>query len=215
MPTPETRPVGWVERAERERPTEHENTNRWASLAPLVRPTLRFVVKPRFGAGSQETFLTDSPNLETSRHGEIIVQQFVPGRPASVAFLIGPRQVLVLPPAWQDLADDGRFHYRGGSAPLPAEIADRATQIAQKAIDTVPGLAGYVGVDVILGGERDHVIEINPRLTTSYVGLRTLALDNLMDILLRLTRGESVPAPRWRAGNVIWTADGACTLSGP
>jgi predicted ATP-grasp superfamily ATP-dependent carboligase len=64
-------------------------------------------------------------------------------------------------------------------------------------------------VDVILGAESDHVIEINPRLTTSYVGLRVLAADNLMELLLRLARGESTPKPRWRAGGVSWTADGA------
>jgi hypothetical protein len=76
-------------------------------------------------------------------------------------------------------------------------------------------LTGYVGVDVILGVESDQVIEINPRLTTSYVGLRALAADNLMDLLLRLVRGETAPGPRWRAGDVSWSADGGATLTEP
>lgn len=143
----------------------------------------------------------------------MIVQPLVRGRPASVAFLIGLRQKVALMPAWQDTSDDGRFQYRGGSAPLPPELAERADRVARGAIDAVPGLTGYVGVDVILGTENDHVIEINPRLTTSYVGLRMLATDNLMEMLLRLVRGESVPEPRWNRGRVSWTADGSCTLS--
>jgi predicted ATP-grasp superfamily ATP-dependent carboligase len=137
------------------------------------------------------------------------VQPFIPGRPASVAFLIGPRQTVALAPAWQHLSDDGRFHYRGGSAPMHDDaLAERAVHIARRAVEAVPGLGGYVGVDLLLGDAADAVIEINPRLTTSYVGLRALAADNLMGLLLRVVRGESVAAPRWRPGGVHWMADG-------
>ena len=36
----------------------------------------------------------------------------------------------------------------------------------------IPGLWGYVGVDLILGREGPRILEINPRLTLSYVGLK-------------------------------------------
>jgi predicted ATP-grasp superfamily ATP-dependent carboligase len=174
-----------------------------------------WVVKPRYGAGSQETYLlTDDHPIAVvkvpgdSPFGEPLVQRFVPGRPASVALLIGPRQTVALAPAWQDLSDDGRFHYRGGSAPIPPELAARAERVARRAVAAVPGLGGSVGVDVVLGDAEDVVIEINPRLTTSYVGLRALAADNLMGLLLRLTRGVPIAEPRWCPGGVRWTADG-------
>ena len=35
----------------------------------------------------------------------------------------------------------------------------------------VPGLKGYVGIDMVLSDDECYVIEINPRLTTSYLGL--------------------------------------------
>jgi predicted ATP-grasp superfamily ATP-dependent carboligase len=155
-----------------------------------------WVVKPRYGAGSQETYLlTDHPIAAVrvpgdSPFGEPLVQRFIPGRPASVAFLIGPRQTVALAPAWQDLSDDDRFHYRGGSIPIPPDLAARAERVARRAVAAVPGLGGSVSVDVVLGDAEDVVIEINSRLTTSYVGLRALAADNLMGLLLRLTRGE-------------------------
>ena len=142
----------------------------------------------------------------------MIVQQFVTGQAASVAFLIGRRRTHALVPASQEISDDGRFRYLGGRLPLQEELAVRAKRIAVRAVKAVSGLFGYVGVDVVLGsaadGSDDVVIEINPRLTTSYVGLRALAVENLADLMLRLARGESVAKPRWRAGEVHFTAAG-------
>jgi hypothetical protein len=173
-----------------------------------------YVLKLRHGAGSQEMMVfTGSPRaadiiLAAAEIGEMILQPLIVGLPASVSFLIGPRRTHVLPPAEQFVSVAGNFHYLGGQAPLPSPLAERAVRVARRAIDAVDGLSGYVGVDVVLGDTGDRVIEINPRLTTSYVGLRALAADNLMGVLLRLARGESVPEPRWHAGGVRWTAAG-------
>jgi hypothetical protein len=82
--------------------------------------------------------------------------------------------------------------------------------VARAAIDVVPGLLGYVGVDVLLGDDgQDWVIEINPRLTTSYVGLRALAASNLCEALWRIVRGAADVQVDWRAGSVAFTADGS------
>jgi len=143
----------------------------------------------------------------------MIVQPFVAGTAASVAFLCGPRQCVELAPAAQSLSADGRFRYEGGELPLPAPLATRAVRLARSAVEAVPGLAGYVGVDVILGeaadGSADWVIEINPRLTTSYLGLRELAEQNLAEMLLRVIDGETIDPPRWRSGKVRFRSDGA------
>jgi predicted ATP-grasp superfamily ATP-dependent carboligase len=173
------------------------------------------VCKPRDGAGSQATFLVRYPEdlpacLAGARaeawQGELILQPLVPGRPASVGFLIGPRGEVALPPAAQRLSADGRFRYLGGSVPLPPPLAGRAADLAGRAVRAVPGRRGYVGVDLVLGeaedGSGDWVIEINPRLTTSYVGVRALAATNLAEALLRVADGEPAPAITWRAGGV-------------
>ncbi len=185
------------------------------------------VCKPRDGAGSQATFLVrgaeELPGCVTRARaegwdGELVLQEFVPGRAASVAFLIGPAAVVALAPAAQDLSADGRFRYRGGSLPLPPAEAARAARLARQAVGAVPGLTGYAGVDLVLGaagdGSEDRVIEINPRLTTSYVGLRALAEGNLAEALVSVVRGERVPAVTWRPGTVAFRADGKVLRQG-
>jgi predicted ATP-grasp superfamily ATP-dependent carboligase len=141
-----------------------------------------------------------------------VVQPCVPGFPASVAFLLGPWARLVLPPAAQLLSSDGHFHYRGGTVPLLPDPGARAEHLARRAVETVPGLRGYVGVDLVLGpavdGSADRVIEINPRPTTSYVGLRALAEGNLAEVLLRMATGDEARPLRWRPGSVHFQADG-------
>lgn len=174
------------------------------------------VVKPRHGAGSQDTFLVHRPEqlAVAEHHNDMLVQPFVPGQAASVSFLIGAGHHVPLTPAEQHLSTDGRFHYLGGRVPLAPEQAERAIRVAERAVRVVPGLNGYVGVDVVLGppadGSADQVIEINPRLTTSYVGLRALARDNLAAALLRVVQGDT-PQVHWRAGVVCFGADGSLT----
>jgi predicted ATP-grasp superfamily ATP-dependent carboligase len=179
------------------------------------------VCKPRFGAGSQATFLIrDRAELEVSLalargegwQGEMVVQPYVPGLPASVAVLVGPGRCVALPAAAQHLSDDGRFHYRGGVLPLPPEYNVRARRLARLAVQAVEGLHGYVGVDLVLGeaadGGADTVIEINPRLTTSYVGLRALARFNLAEALLAVATEAALPEMGWNPGPVRFWADG-------
>ena len=142
-----------------------------------------------------------------------IVQEIKPGLAASVAFLVGPNHCISLPPAAQHLSLDGDVKYLGGHVPLSPEIARRAETIARQAIEGIPGAFGYMGVDVVLGEDgQDWAIEINPRLTTSYVGLRELAETNLAEIMLAVVQGQEPPALHWCDGVVDFRTDGQTNL---
>lgn len=182
-------------------PTPHT----FAAGEPLRFPV---VCKPRCGCGSEETYLVHSAAelVWLPPDPNRLIQEYVPGQPASVAFLVGPNQTIPLLPALQHLSTDGRFRYRGGELPIPTDLGERAVRLGLRAVDAVAGLSGYVGVDLVLG-EREVAIEINPRLTTSYVGLRALAESNLAEAMLKVHTGRRVEV-KWKPGRVTFGADG-------
>lgn len=185
-------------------------------LAPVEPLPLDFrfpaVIKPVDGAGSQGVQLVRAAGQAVARRGAMRLEEYQPGVAASVSFLCGPRGIVPLLPCRQHLSDDGQFHYLGGSLPLSPLLAERATRLGLAAVRTLPGLLGYIGVDVVLGddleGSQVVVIEINPRLTTSYVGLRAAACCNLAAGIIAIAEGRDWK-PTWHARPVVFDADGA------
>lgn len=171
------------------------------------------VIKPLDGAGSQHTFLVtsrfdDPPPYPWPRR----LERYIPGIAASVAFLCGPQERVVLPACRQHLTDDGRLGYLGGSLLWETDLAARATDLADRALAAMPPALGYVGADLVLGeaedGSDDTVIEINPRLTTSYVGLRAMTHDNLAHAMLEIAAGREY-VPQFRLDPLEFSANGA------
>jgi predicted ATP-grasp superfamily ATP-dependent carboligase len=178
------------------------------------------VLKPCDGAGSQGIRLIESP-LDAHElalpAGNWRVETFCSGMPASAAALCGPAGCTALPPCAQKLSADGQFRYLGGWLPLDPPLAARARALATRALHTLPSPSGYLGVDLILGacasGRDDVVIEINPRLTTSYVGLHASVHGNLAQAMLDVAAGRmpSLPVGKRR---VEFDADGTLRFVG-
>lgn len=170
------------------------------------------VLKPVCGAGSQHTLLVAGPKDEPPPYPwPRRLERYCPGIAASVAMLCGPNHRTPLPACRQNLSTDGRFTYRGGSLIHETELARRATILADRAMEALPPALGYVGVDLVLGkagdGSEDYVIEVNPRLTTSYVGLRAATDENLAAALIENAAGR-VSSPVFHTDRLEFSADG-------
>lgn len=136
-----------------------------------------WIVKPDDGAGATDTyFMADQRSLERWRppHAgqNFIVQPFVPGIPISLSMLAQDGAAWLLACNTQDITcADGAFAYHGGTVGgAEARRAD-LEPLAARIAAALPDLWGYVGVDLVDGAAGPVVLEINPRLTTSYVGL--------------------------------------------
>jgi predicted ATP-grasp superfamily ATP-dependent carboligase len=138
-----------------------------------------------------------------------IWQPFVAGRALSVAVLVDADSNAYQPllPCEQHLSQDGRFRYLGGVAPARDVPIEPLQRVAVAACKCVPGLRGYVGVDLVLpeASPDPVVVEINPRLTTSYLGYSALAEENLGSRLLHPDPNTPI---RWRDTQIHFASHG-------
>ncbi len=182
------------------------------------------VVKPRFGAGSQDVHTF--PNLKAAMElrswqpceeiNEIIVQPFVSGTAVSVGVICQPHTNTweILPTGTQSLSTDGTFAYEGGRIPWAGTPQSAVRQTVDSVCSKMSGLAGYLGFDLIMPHDEPQqpvIVEINPRLTTSYLGYRRLTHVNLAS---RMLDGAAVTEPiHWNPGHVEFTPAGAVVCS--
>ncbi|MBR1611855.1 MAG: ATP-grasp domain-containing protein, partial [Methanobrevibacter sp.] len=72
---------------------------------------------------------------------------------------------------------------------------DEAFEIATKAAESIDGLKGFVGVDLLINNdEKDvysvYLLEINSRFTTPYVGLNKITNFNIGKSIIELLNGD-------------------------
>lgn len=166
-----------------------------------------YLQKHRYGAGSLGVGWWQPGELINDQH---LVQQFAVGLPVSVALLISPQGTITpLLPARQEISKDGQFNYLGGTFLIDNGLCNRLIILAIKAVQGIEGLQGYVGVDAILGmpenGEDDVVLEINPRVTTSYLGLRQATHSNLVQCMLEALNCDQIVPINWFPGGINWS----------
>ena len=159
-------------------------------MAPQAAKEIGFplVIKPVDGEGCEGVHMVNlSSGLDAAlkcvgrvtRRNEILVQSVACGVPASVSLLISGGRGLPLSLNRQLIEAGSPFRYSGSEVPFDHSAGERAVALACSAVNLIPDLKGYVGVDLILTEDSAQLIEINPRLTTSYIGLRQIAQKNL------------------------------------
>ncbi len=159
-----------------------------------------WVVKPDDGAGCMETRLLHDRDAWArwragSERAGFVVQPFVPGTPASLSMLCRDGQAWLLTVNRQHVELSGSsFVYRGGIVGSGASSPD-LHDLARRVAAAMPGLFGYVGVDFIATAQGSLVLEVNPRLTTSYVGVRRATGINVAAAVLGLLHEPPMPPP--------------------
>jgi predicted ATP-grasp superfamily ATP-dependent carboligase len=151
-----------------------------------------WVVKPDDGAGAADAhFVPDRAALarreaQPSR-GNFAVQEFVPGGALSLSALMqdGACWLLSCNRQHVDCAGGG-FAYRGSTVGGAEALRPLLEPLAARIAAALPGLWGHVGIDLVDGPAGPVVIEINPRLTTSYVGLAESIGLNPAELVLAL-----------------------------
>ena len=162
----------------------------------------RWVVKPDDGAGAIGTRLHASLDValedwsQRSRAGRpMVIEPWVEGEALSLSLMCSASRTELLSINRQQLAIDaeGMLSYQGVEVnvlPLTDPRGLTLNALATRVGRSVPGLCGFVGIDLVWHAQRGPVlIEINPRVTCAYVGL-SQALGRNLAAEVVATRGR-------------------------
>ncbi len=164
-----------------------------------------WVIKPDDGVGGKDCYFCanreDLKQLKDSISVEhFVIQKYLPGIPASLSMICyqGKAQLLA--------CNEQQFCFKNGKGKLTELVVNgmqeqwiQFNKIAQKIAIADTGLFGYIGIDLIVpedgvGSESvPVVVEINPRLTTSYVGLRQSLSLNPAELILSIWQNGTIP----------------------
>lgn len=151
------------------------------------------VIKPDDGAGCRDTRLFHDLAelcdwLQLHPDPKWIFQPFVRGEARSLSMLCcdGHARLLACNRQKVGIAADGTFRLDGVSVNAIPDREGRYAELASRVARALPGLWGYCGVDFIETAGGPMVVEVNPRLTTSYAGLRRAIGLNPADLVLGL-----------------------------
>ncbi len=132
-----------------------------------------------------------------------IAQEFIKGESASVSLLSNGKKAMALSLNKQNVNIAGPAEgssYEGGTVPFDYWLKQEVFKVAEKVVEGFSGLRGYVGVDFVLTEHKAYVVEVNPRLTTSYVGLRKVVGFNVAEALIDAVVNCKLPAKHENLG---------------
>ncbi|MGK7346717.1 MAG: ATP-grasp domain-containing protein [Candidatus Nitrospinota bacterium M3_3B_026] len=167
-----------------------------------------WVSKPRRGAGSSGIVKhhgdAAAPDAADPVCGELIAQELVEGETMSLSVVSSEKESVILSVNRQALSEN--HEYTGGTI-LDVEPWPELADMARRLKEAIPGLNGYWGADYLQTAAGPVVIEVNPRLTTSYAAL-SRALDvNPAEAILAAAFQRPLPAVSGRR-EIVFRRDG-------
>jgi len=142
-----------------------------------------YVIKPRFGCACDGIYRSNAGVL---RDG-FIATEFIKGEHLSASIITGGTQ-LALTVNRQLIEINDEISYEGGIVPYYCHRNDEIIAIAKRSVKAL-GCRGYTGVDIVLG-DMPYVVDVNPRPTTSIIGISRVMEEEIADLMLRAGFGE-------------------------
>ncbi len=164
----------------------------------------QWLAKPDDGAGCEETVcFKKAEDLErwlllNGRHKTHIIQPFIIGDAASISCVMhqGKAQVLSCN-AQLIIVENNVLSYLGCIVNGMRQHWLAFEAVANKIARLLPGITGYIGIDLIVSdcGKQLTVVEVNPRLTTSYVALKEATGHNPAELIMHTCTKENYVWP--------------------
>lgn len=175
------------------------------------------IFKPVDGAGCSRLSVVRNASqvadalIKTRRESssrQVMAQELVEGVAASVSMISAGSEALPIALNKQNVTlrtPERHSSYDGGHVPLDNPLKKDAFAAAEKTVKSFGNLRGYVGVDLILTEKEPVVIEVNPRLTTSYVGVRDVVNFSIAQSMINAVLRRELPTNVQVVGSAVYS----------
>jgi len=160
------------------------------------------VIKARDGVGCEHNFIVNSQEelisliTQFEQPNNYIIQPFIEGKVLSISALFkqGKAQLLCVNRQQIEIIHQ-QFKLRGCEVNYQIGLVP-FQQLLNQIARAFPELWGYVGIDLIQQSQQLIVLEINPRLTSSYAGINSALGINVAADVLKLLEFDLEPFPQ-------------------
>lgn len=155
------------------------------------------VIKPIDGVGCEGSLILEEPGqysavlaaLDDTAH--YLIQPLCEGQAVSLSCLFKQGKAwLICCNRLEVASENNRFRLQTCWVNADSQYRAVYQELIGSVAQAMPGLWGYVGIDIIETDRGPLILEINPRLTTSYVGIKRATGINVAEQTLRLLEGE-------------------------
>ncbi len=153
-----------------------------------------WVVKAKDGVGCLENYYVSSQNglnsinSQIKRSSDYIIQPYINDNSLSLSCLFKEGKAWLLCCNRQIISvQQGRFELSACEVNIAYSREAELQQLIDKVAIAIPGLWGYVGIDLVQTESGELlVLEINPRLTTSYAGIHSALGINVASLIIAM-----------------------------
>ena len=149
------------------------------------------VIKAKYSAGSELEIIKSKKefkNLSIEDYKGQIIQKIINGVPGSLSIAANSKKLQILSFNKQ-LINPDNFSYLGSTINYKFPEKNKLKQLVKLIKQKYPNLNGYLGIDFIYNEKGVYLLEINPRITSSYIGLAKIS--NPAKIILDLAKNKN------------------------
>lgn len=157
-----------------------------------------WVIKPKEGAGCLNSYYISNKyelakiTKQIQQKSDYIVQPFIEGESLSLSCLFKNGKAWLLCCNRQQVSiKQSKFELEACEVNIATNKTELYQQMIGQVASAIPALWGYVGIDIIQpASDYPLILEINPRLTTSYVGIGKALGVNVAKVVLDMVDSD-------------------------
>ena len=144
----------------------------------------KYILKDKYGAGCSYVRIANKKDLKHHYSKDKVIQPFIDGDNYSLSVFFGTDDYRLLTINQQhfDINND-MIKLRGLTINIHHKLYLNILSAISEIQECLPGLYGFIGIDILLKDKQIFIVEINPRITTSYVGLNKTIGCNMIDLI--------------------------------